>query len=130
MKAEKLKILKEIAKQQNLQGILVYSPLWRKENFRYLTGTNFFGPFSMVFYNAEKGKVSLVFSSSWDKTIAQKNLIGIDEFVLLAEDLSDIPNLLNKSGVKKLGVVGLGLLPYKLYEALSGVSVEISSVDS
>ena len=98
MKAEKIKILKEIAKQQNLQGILVYSPLWRKENFRYLTGINFFGPFSMVFYNAEEGRVTLVFSSSWDKTIAQKNLKGIDEFVLLAESLRDIPNLLKKAG--------------------------------
>ena len=35
---------------------------------------------------------------------------------------------LKKQG-KKLGVVGLGLLPYN-YEALSGACVEISSVDS
>jgi len=130
MKAERSKILADIAKQQNLQGILVYSPLWRKENFRYLTGTNFFGPFSMVFYNAEKGKITLIFSSSWDKALAQKNLKGIDEYILLTEDISDIPNLLQKNGVKKLGVVGLGLLTYKLYEALSQANVEISSVDT
>lgn len=118
-----------MADEYNLQAILVYSPLWRKENFRYLTGFNFFGPYAMVLYLAESKKVSLVMSANWDRQRAERVLKNVDQFILLENDWQVLADLLVAQKVKNLGISGGGLAPAGLVAAVSKAGITVKSAE-
>lgn len=66
MKTHKIQLLKDITASRNADGLLVYSPQWHKENYRFLTEKNFIGPFAMILYLAEKEETHVLYGSEWD----------------------------------------------------------------
>lgn len=129
MKTAKIKILQDMAKKDDLQAVLVYSMAWRKENFRYLTGTNFFGPYAMVLYLAETDRVSLILSSNWDKQRIEGSLEHIDQVIVLDNGWKGLDELLQANKVKKIGVSNAGFFPAGLAKTLKDAGVTIKSAD-
>ncbi len=129
MKFPKIELLKKMAQDSGLEAILVYSPAWRKENFRYLTGLNFFGPYAMVLYLAEEKEISLIFSADWDKGRAESLARDIDNFILLDTDWKGLAGLLQSKKIKRIGVFDNSFLPAGLYATLRHAGIELKSTD-
>lgn len=125
----KIELLGKMSQDHNLEAVLVYSPAWRKENFRYLTGLNFFGPYAMVLYLAEEHKVSLVLSAAWDKERAENALKNIDNFILLDCEWQGLAELLSAKKIRRLGIADNKFLPFGFYETLRHAGIETKSAD-
>lgn len=129
MKTQKISLLQAMAEKDDLQAVLVYSPCWRKENFRYLTGVNFFGPWAMVLYLAASKQVSLIMSSAWDKQRAELKLNNVDQFMVLENGWQELIDFLAARKVKDLGISGYGYLPASLYAAASEAGIRVKKAD-
>lgn len=129
MKTKKINLLQNMADKDDYQAVLVYSPLWRKENFRYLTGLNFFGPWAIALYLAESKKVCLVMSSSWDRERAEQVLKNVDQVILLENDWQGLAELLEAQKVGNIGIAGGGLVPAGLVAAISQAGISVKSAE-
>ncbi len=129
MQADKIKLLENMADEHKLQAILTYSPVWRKENFRYLTRVNFFGPCAMVLYLAESREVALVLSAEWDKQRAENSLKNIADYILVEDNWEGLADFLAKRGVMNLGVSGTNFFPFGLSRSLMDKGIAIESAD-
>ncbi len=129
MKIEKRNLLRDMAEKYDLPAVLVYSPLWRKENFRYLTGLNFFGPCAMVLYLADADEVCLILSSAWDRERAGAGLRSVNHFMTTGRDWQIVSDYLAAKEINALGVTSGGLLPAGLHASLSGAGIAIKSTD-
>jgi Xaa-Pro aminopeptidase len=129
MKTQKINLLKTMAEKDDLQAVIVYSPLWRKENFRYLTGVNFFGPCSMVLYLRDKNEVSLVFSSEWDKQKAESSLKNVKSFITLEDGWKGLSEILTSENLKCIGFSGYEFLPIGLNDSFEKAGIEVKKAD-
>jgi len=129
MKIQKIDLLKTMAEKLDLQAVLVYSPAWRKENFRYLTRLNFFGPCAMVLYVRDKNEVSLVFSSKWDKQKAENSLKNINRFIALEDGWKGLSEILAAENIKCVGISGYEFLPAGLYDSIVNTGIDVKPAD-
>ncbi len=129
MRQEKIQILKNMADSFDVDAIVVFSPAWRKENFRYVTSENFFGPYAMVVYLRTSGRILIFHSSEFDKTRTQKKLANIDAFFVLDQNWSGFSDIFSKEGVKKIGVAGYKFFPGALAYLLSLSGIETKNSD-
>ncbi|MDR1247999.1 MAG: Xaa-Pro peptidase family protein [Treponema sp.] len=129
MSQKRLEILKAMSEQFDVQAILVYSCAWRKENFRYLTGVNFYGSNAMVLYVRDAGEVFVFLSSPYDEDRVQANLTGITEFLPMNDRGASLSRILETRNIKSLGLSGGGLFPALLARAVKNAGVEIKNAE-
>lgn len=129
MKPEKKALLHDMAEKYDCQAVLVYSPYWRKENFRYLTGVNFFGPCAMVLYLVESKNVSVIMSSDWDKQRAELKLNNVNEFFTVEKDWKGLAELLAARKISNVGIAGYSYLPAGLFSAITDAGVTVIKAD-
>jgi Xaa-Pro aminopeptidase len=127
MEQKKLGILKAMAEKFDAQAVLVYSCAWRKENFRYLTGLNFYGPNAAVLY--VRGDVYVFLSSPYDRKRALETLSGIKEILPLNDRGAALARVLETGKVKSVGVSDGGLFPALLAFAVRGAGAEKKSAE-
>jgi Xaa-Pro aminopeptidase len=129
MRQERLEILKAMSEKFDVQAVLVYSCAWRKENFRYLTGVNFYGPNAMVLYVRDPGEVFILLSSPWDENRARANLKAVQGFLPLDNRGVSLSRFLESRNIKTLGLSGGGLFPAVVAQALRGMGIELKSAE-
>ncbi|MDL2214079.1 Xaa-Pro peptidase family protein [Clostridia bacterium OttesenSCG-928-O13] len=124
MEERKVQILREMAEKFGTEAILVYSPAWRKENFRYIAGVNFYGPFAMVLYLQKTDEVYLFCAPDYDIPRAQKAVPGIAGYLPANDRGAALAKLLEDKGIKSVGTSGGGLFPARLQAAIKGAGAE------
>ena len=129
MKKIKTEILRQMAADFDVQAVLVYSSVWRKENFRYLTGTNFYGPNAIVLYIRDSEKLHLLLSSPVDADKAKAGLEGVELYLSLENRGAFLKRVLEDNGVRSVGVSDGGLFPAALARAVRDSGAEIKSAD-
>ncbi len=129
MKNQKIQILRDMAEKFDLDAVLVYSHAWRKENFRYLSGVNFFGPYAMVLYLRESREVGLFLSSEWDKQRAETGLQNVSRFCWMKDDWKGLVDLLEERKIRNLGVSGFGFFPAGLAATIKDAKIGLKSAD-
>ena len=131
MQVKKIKtdILQQMVADFDVQAVLVYSSSWRKENFRYLTGVNFYGPNAIVLFFRDTEKAHLLLSSPLDVDKAKSGLEGIASYLPLGDRGAALRHLLEESGVRSVGVSDGGLFPAVLAKAVRDSGAEIKSAD-
>lgn len=125
MKEDKINLLKKTAEHFQTDAVLVYGTVWRKENFRYLTRVNFFGPYAIVLYSARSGKTFVFSSTVWDKELSEDRLANINGVFKADADFRNIVSLLKREGVSSVSVSGFNLLPASIASAISGAGINI-----
>lgn len=129
LEERKLQILRGMAEKFDAEAILVYSPAWRKENFRYMTGVNFYGPFAMVLYLRADDEVYLFLAPDYDTPRAQKALTGIAGFLPANDRGAALQKLLADKCVRTVGVSGGGLFPARLQAAIKAAGAEVRAAE-
>jgi Xaa-Pro aminopeptidase len=118
-----------MADQCAAQAALVYSSAWRKENFRYMAGANFYGPYAMILYVREEDKTYLILSSPYDMGRAAAAADGAAEVLSDGGDGASLAALLSSHGIERAAVSSGGLLPARLAAAVTGAGTEIVSAE-
>ena len=129
MQSRKQAILRQMAQDGDLEAVLVYSCAWRKENFRYLTGVNFYGPNAMVLYLRGKDAFYVLLSSPYDTMRAKKALTGIAAFLPANDSGAALGKLLADEGVRRIGISSGGLLPAVFAKAIREAGAEITGAE-
>ncbi|MDR3161481.1 MAG: Xaa-Pro peptidase family protein [Spirochaetaceae bacterium] len=129
MRQERLAILKAMSEKFDVPAVLVYSCAWRKENFRYLTGLNFYGSNAMVLYLRDTGEVFMFLSSPYDESRAGAELKGVQGFLPMNGRGLSLARLLESRNIKALGLSGGGLFPAPQAKALRDRGVEFKSAE-
>jgi Xaa-Pro aminopeptidase len=137
MEQKKLDILKSMAEKFDAGAALVYSCAWRKENFRYLTGLNFYGPNAVVLYirdaadntDSPRGEVYVFLSSPYDNGRARESLEGVKEILPLNDGGASLVRVLEKGRVKNLAISDGGLFPALLARSIRDCGTEIKSAE-
>jgi Xaa-Pro aminopeptidase len=119
MEQRKMDILKDMSERFDVDALLVYSPAWRRENFRYLTGLNFYGPSSLLLYI--RGNVYIFLSSFLDEKRAAETPGGFRGILRCSE--AALVNTLTAHNVKTAGVSSGGLFP-----ALSAIAIRNAGI--
>lgn len=106
------------AKEKEIESLLFYSNVWRREDSRYLAGFNFLGPFNIILITSE-GKVRMGVSCESDFRKAKEELPWLEEVILESPDMGKIAKAWGKIGLNgNTGVSGLDLLPISLLKHL------------
>jgi Xaa-Pro aminopeptidase len=129
MQQKKLAILKAMSEKFDTPAVLVYSNAWRKENFRYLTGMNFYGPNAMVLYLGNTGEVFVFLSSPYDESRVKANLKGIKEFLPINDQGASLSRVLERNNIKTLGLSDGGLFPALPAKVIRDAGVEIKNAE-
>jgi len=130
IKKMKTDILRQMAQDFDVQAVLVYSCAWRKENFRYLTGVNFYGPNALVLYLRDTQQIYLLLSSTLDADRAKANLGDEVAGFLPANDRgAALKHLLEKNAVRTVGLSSGGLMPAVLAKAVRDSGAELKSAE-
>jgi Xaa-Pro aminopeptidase len=80
-------------------------------------------------YLAVENKVSLVFSSLWDKRRAENICANIDSFILLDSEWKGLAEVLKEKNIKQIGLADNKFLPVGLYATLKNAGIDIKSAD-
>jgi Xaa-Pro dipeptidase len=125
---ERLSKLCEILKQGNLEGVLIYSSMLRRENVRYFTNFNPTEPGALVLFSHQRDPVLMVplgteraraQSSSWIHDIASYD-----------GDFKKIPLIIKKRYLpKRMGVAGWEYWPVDLVGALQSAFPDMELID-
>ena len=107
-------LLREMAKHFGTDAVLVYNPQWHKENYRYLTGTNFIGPMAVTMYLARTETFAVLYSSPWDLNENKGSLEGVDRIALLGPEMTEPAALLKESGAESVAISGGKYVPFLL----------------
>lgn len=133
MEQKKINILTSMAEKFDVGAVLVYSSAWRKENFRYLTGLNFYGPNAVVLYirgaASARGDVYIFLSSPYDEGRARESLEGVKEILPLNDGGASLVRVLESGRVKNLGLSDGGLFPALLARSIRDCGAEIKSAE-
>ena len=129
LQERKIAILREMADQFGTEAVLVYSPAWRKENFRYITGVNFYGPFAMALYLRKSEEVYLFLSPDYDIGRAKKSLSGVAGFLPSNDRGAALAKLLQDKGIRLAGISGGGVFPARIQQAIRGAGVETRAAE-
>ena len=128
MEQKKIDIIASMSEKFDVQAVLVYSTAWRKDNFRYLTGLNFYGPNAAVLYI--RGDIYIFLSSPYDLNRAPGNLSGIKEILCLNDRGKALAGVLAANNVKNIGVCSGGLFPALLAQAIRSGGTEIKKAEN
>lgn len=118
MQERKLAVLKRIVEQTGSDAVLVYSPAWRKENFRFLTGSNFYGSFALVLYLAQEDKIYIFHTSVYDAPRFANAMEGIAGILPANDRGAALTKLLREKHIKLLSISSGGLLPARVEDAV------------
>jgi Xaa-Pro aminopeptidase len=119
-----------MADQCSAEAALVYSCAWRKENFRYLAGVNFYGPNAMILYARGADKTYILLSSPYDRGRVAAAAGEAAEIILSAGDSgAALAALLRSHGISRAAVSSGGLLPAQLAAAVRGAGTEIRAAE-
>ena len=132
MKQEKKELLRRMHQKFQADAILVYSPQWHKENFRYLTRSNITGPYACILYLANKDEVHIFFTSEWDLAKNEKALSDIDGFHLLGvgtAGMTEFEDLLRANKVEVLGISGNKFLNARMQAAAKKAGAKLVLAD-
>lgn len=116
MHKERIALLGEIAKRKETDAFLVFSPQYHKENYRFITGLNFIGPFSVIIY--VNGELYVLYASEWDVKNNETLLGDACRVRLIHGDCKEISDILKEAGVKKLALAGTAYITVKLMQAI------------
>ena len=125
----KIDLLRQMAQDFDTQAVLVYSCAWRKENFRYLTGINFYGPNALVLYIRDTQQTYLLLSSTFDADRAAAVASGIAGILPANDSGTALKHLLEKNAVREVGLSSGGLLPAVLAKAVTESGAQIKSAE-
>jgi Xaa-Pro aminopeptidase len=129
MEQKKVDILRQMTENFDVQAVLVYSCAWRRENFRYLTGINFYGPNAAVLYIHGPGDVYIFLSSPCDDKRARESLGGIKEILPLNDGGASLARVLESNRIKSAGLSDGGLFPFLLAKAARGAGAGIKNAE-
>ncbi|HWK54108.1 MAG TPA: Xaa-Pro peptidase family protein [Hyphomicrobiales bacterium] len=97
-----------------LDGLLVYSPAWRRENFRYLSGAPLRSSAGMVFLPAAGAATAFVISLEDEAAVRNAGFIE-DVRQLRLLDIGPLGARIRESGRRlTLGVAGLEFMPHRV----------------
>ena len=125
----KVDILQQMVQNFDVQAVLVYSSAWRKENFRYITGLNFYGPNALILYLRDTGETHLFLSSYIDADRANTDFDGITGIYPLNDRGAALRRLLEERCISSIGCSDGGLLPAALATAIRSSSADIVSIE-
>jgi Xaa-Pro aminopeptidase len=129
MEQKKVEILCQMTENFDVQAVLVYSCAWRKENFRYLTGVNFYGPNALVLYIRESKDIYILLSSQYDEKRARESLGGIKEILPVNDGGLTLARVLETNKIKSIGIADGGLFPAKFAGVIRDAGVSVKSAE-
>ena len=114
----RLERIREAVVDNDLEGLLVCSAMWRKDAVRYVTGHNFTGAHAFAIVSGS-GKTALIVESSWEAERARQTAITQD-IVVADNGLAEaITGKLAEFGIKgRLGIAGADFAPSELIRAI------------
>lgn len=129
MSFPKKDLLDKIAQENEFDAFLVYSPSWRKDNFRYVTGLNFFGPAALAAYITGSGKIVYGFDASWDCACARQKCQDAAGVQIIGPGFDRLVQFFTGQGVKRAGVSGWDYFPAAVAAALEAGGVRCVPAD-
>lgn len=127
MRSHKIQLLRDITASLHADGLLVYSPQWHKENYRFLTEKNFIGPFAMILYLAGRDEVHVLYGAEWDLLKNEPLLANVKCHGSAAADT--LKALLKEGAVSVLAVSGGKYVTAALSQAMEEAGAEAVSAE-
>ncbi|MFC2952691.1 M24 family metallopeptidase [Marinicaulis aureus] len=111
------RIRKEMEKA-GLDGLLIYAPSWRRENFRYVTGAALQSSVALAYLPATGAPTAFVLSAEDERATKAAGFVEDVRRVTLASP-AEIADRLREGGApEKIGVAGWDFLPASLLAGL------------
>lgn len=126
--SRKLKFFQSM-EEHNLEAVLVYASMLRKENLRYLTNFNPLEPGTMALFTSSEKSVLLMPIDS--EATRARETAWIDEIVDYDGDVSKITTPLKKLDIHgRLGIVGWEYVPMELINGMKSSLPQIEPIDA
>jgi len=111
---------------QGLDAVLAFAPIWRRENVRYLTDASVGGALTFVLLTQTAEPVAFTTRSEDVAAIRSRGWVN-DVRLITASDPHPLVDAVKNSGIQRLGVGHLELLPLALTRWVRGAAAEVVS---